>query len=58
MTKSDKMTHLSPWAFRVNIFIAFFLSHLVFSVFEVIECLARWQNKDLFLPFFQESADY
>jgi hypothetical protein len=24
----------------------------MFNVFEVRECLARWQNKDLFLPFF------
>jgi hypothetical protein len=30
---------------------------IVFNVFEVKECLARWQSKDLFLPYFQGLVD-
>jgi hypothetical protein len=41
----------------VNTLIAFLLSYSMFSVFEVRECLTRWQSKDLFLPSFQGSID-
>jgi hypothetical protein len=38
----------------LNTLIAFLLSHFVFSVFEVRECLARWQRNAYFFHVFKD----
>jgi hypothetical protein len=57
LSKQQSTSFWSQGILGVNTLIAFLLSHSMFSVFEVRDCLGKWQSKDLFLPCFQGSID-